>query len=99
MTWDEWLANGPPHTLTQEQRDGQMATWFANAITAEQWATMASDQNLWQCFIRWVLYRSRWLPQPEVALRYWNRQARDAYLLKLALRALKAERGQDAAGG
>jgi hypothetical protein len=63
--WDEWLAQGPPHTLTQEQRNGDMAGTFAQA-------------------------------------RFWDRQ-RNERLLKfellklLALRALKAERGQDAA--
>jgi hypothetical protein len=93
MTWDEYAASRKPYRLTSEQmNNSQMAVWFQNAVTSERWQMMALDNNLWQRFVRWVLYRSRWLPTPEVALRYWNRQARDAYLLKLALRALKARR-------
>jgi hypothetical protein len=30
--WDEWLAAGQPHTLTQEQRGKRMAVAFEEAV-------------------------------------------------------------------
>jgi hypothetical protein len=64
--WDEWMANGPPYTLTQKQRNGEMAQFFAGAVEYDK--TMA-----------------------------FCRAARDLGLGVMYLRALKAERGQDAA--
>jgi hypothetical protein len=44
--WDEWLAQGPPHTLTQEQRNGDMAGTFAQARFWDPINTPWRDQDL-----------------------------------------------------
>lgn len=63
MTFDELAATKPPCALTPEQRQGEMAAWFAKAVYWDK--------------INWP----------------W----RDQECLKLALRALTADRSQNAA--
>ena len=51
MTWDEYAALHPPHTLTQEQRHLPVALLFADAVWDDRHRTGGRDNRLTQ--IKW----------------------------------------------